>query len=186
MLSSPRSLSLLIVVVFAMVAPMAGLVAIQGQALAQSAHPLRTVTVRVNSVLAAETNEGVDPRLQSMGPRLQALFSYSTYRLVSDQAGQTQCGKMIAFQLPGGRILHVQPREVDGDMIVMEIILFQGPRPLMTTDLKLKNNGILIIGGPRYEQGMLIISIGASTGVPQIHSHQPPARATSEEAAPQD
>jgi hypothetical protein len=162
MLTSPRSLSLLIVVVIAMGA--------QAGALAQSAAP-RTVTVRVNSVLAAETNEGVDPRLQSMGPRLQALFSYSTYRLVSDQAGQTQCGKMIAFQLPGGRILHVQPRAVDGDMIAMEIVLFQGPRPLMTTDLKLKNNGILIVGGPRYEQGMLIISIGASTSAPRMHSH---------------
>ena len=177
MLTSPRSLSLLIVVVFAMGA--------EG-ALAQSAHPPRTVTVRVNSVLAAETNEGVDPRLQSMGPRLQALFSYSTYRLVSDQAGQTPCGKMIVFQLPGGRILHVQPREVDGDMIAMEIVLFQGPRPLMMMDLKLKNNGILIVGGPRYEQGMLIDSIGASTSVPLMHSHQAPPSSDSEEAGPQD
>ncbi|MFZ1887535.1 MAG: hypothetical protein WAU33_05855 [Candidatus Binataceae bacterium] len=182
MLTSPRSLSLLIVVVFAMWAPMAA----QGQPIPQSARPARTVTVRVNSVLAAETNEGVDPRLQTMGPRLQALFSYSTYRLVSDQAGQTQCGKMIAFQLPGGRILHVQPRAVDGDMIAMEIVLFQGPRPLMTTDLKLKNNGILIVGGPRYEQGMLIISIGASTSVPLMHSHQAPLSTGSEEAAPED
>jgi hypothetical protein len=174
MLTSPRSLSLLIVVVFAMAA--------QGGALAQSAHP-RTVTVRVNSVLAAETNEGIDPRLQSMGPRLQALFSYTTYRLVSDQAGQTQCGQMIAFQLPGGRILHVQPRAVDGDMIVMEIVLFQGPRPLMTTDLKLKNNGILIIGGPRYEQGMLIISIGVSTSTAGLPSHRHRSAATAAETA---
>ncbi|MHB8381839.1 MAG: hypothetical protein ACYDC3_05810 [Candidatus Binataceae bacterium] len=177
MLTSPRCLSLVIVVVFAMGA--------QGAAFAQSAHP-RTVMVRVNSVLAAETNEGVDPRLQSMGPRLQALFSYSTYRLVSDQAGQTQCGKMIAFQLPGGRILHVEPRAVDGDMIVMEIVLFQGPRPLMTTDLKLKNNGVLIVGGPRYEQGMLIISIGASTSVPPLHSHQPRSTSGSDVSAPAD
>ncbi|MGH7779629.1 MAG: hypothetical protein ACREQR_07365 [Candidatus Binataceae bacterium] len=155
--------------------------AARGGAFAQSAHP-RVVTVRVNSVLAAETNEGVDPRLQSMGPRLQALFSYSTYRLVSDQARQTQCGKMIAFQLPGGRLLHVSPRAVDGDMIAMEIVLFQGPRPLMTTDLKLKNNGILIVGGPRYEQGMLIISIGASTSASPLHSHPQPSASADESA----
>ena len=71
---------------------------------------------------------------------------------------------MIAFTLPGGKILHVQPRAIDGDMIAMEIVLFDGTRPMMTTDLKLKNNGTLIVGGPRYEQGMMIISIGASTG----------------------
>jgi hypothetical protein len=176
MLTRPRSLSLLIVVVFAMAVP-AG-------ALAQSAHP-RIVTVRVNSVLAAETNEGIDPRLQAMGPRLRALFSYSTYRLVSNQTGQTECGKMIAFQLPGGRILHVQPRGVDGDMIAMEIVLFQGPRPLMTTDLKLKNNGILIVGGPRYEQGMLIISIAASAVTTGLSSHRHRSAASvAETAAP--
>jgi hypothetical protein len=58
----------------------------------------------------------------------------------------------------------VQPRAIDNDMIAMEIVLFDGTRPMMTTDLKLKNNGTLIVGGPRYETGMMIISIGASTG----------------------
>ena len=96
-----------------------------------------------------------------MGPRLQALFNYTSYRLVSHQDGQTLIGNQVSFALPGGRILHVQPHEIDGDMIAMELVLFQGERPLMTTDLKLRNHGILIVGGPRYEQGMLIISIGA-------------------------
>jgi hypothetical protein len=151
-----------------------------GQALAEGRHaPM--VTVHVDSVLAADTNEGIDSRLQKrMGRRLQALFSYTTYRLVSHQDGQTECGKMIVFTLPGGRILHVQPRAVDHGMIAMELLLFQGPRPLMSTDLKLKNNGMLIVGGPRYQQGMLIISIAASTaGAPP---NQPHAASTSASA----
>ena len=70
-------------------------------------------------------------------------------------------GGTLAFDLPGGRILHVEPSGIDGDMISMELVLFQGPRPVMTTDLKLRNHGVLILGGPRYEQGMLIVEIGA-------------------------
>ena len=61
----------------------------------------------------------------------------------------------------------MQPHAIDGDMIAMEMILFQGERPLMTTDLKLRNHGVLIVGGPRYEQGMLIISIGADCRCPR-------------------
>lgn len=143
-----------------------------GRAFAGRVHP-PVVTVHVDSVLAANTNEGIDKRLQKrMGQRLKALFSYTTYRLVSHQDGRTECGKMIAFMLPGGRILHVQPRAVDHDMIAMELLLFQGPRPLMSTDLKLRNNGMLIVGGPRYQQGMLIISIAASTTPsPEAHPH---------------
>jgi hypothetical protein len=40
-------------------------------------------------------------------------------------------------------------------------MLFQGARPMMTTDVRMRNHGMLIIGGPHYQQGMLIIPIGA-------------------------
>jgi hypothetical protein len=141
----------------------------------------KQVTVYIDSVMAADTNEGTDPRLAPMGPKLRGLFGFSTYSLIGHNEGETDCGKMIAFTLPGGKILHVQPRAIDGDMIAMEIVLFDGTRPMMTTDLKLKNNGTLIVGGPRYEQGMMIISIGASTGgaPPMQAQSTPPAEATS-------
>jgi len=138
----------------------------------------RQVNVYIDSVMAADTNEGTDPRLAPMALKLRGLFGFSTYNLIGHNEGQTDCGKMIAFALPGGKILHVQPRAVDGDMIAMEIILFDGTRPMMTTDLKLRNNGTLIVGGPRYEQGMMIISIGASTG--ESHPMQAQASATAE------
>ena len=152
--TSSRSLALLVVVVC--------LFGAQGLAEAQTAHR-RLIFVQVDSVLAADTHEGVDTRLASMGPRLQSLFNYTTYRLVSHQGSRAEFGKLVAFTLPGGRILHVEPRAIDGDMIAMELVLFEGQKPLMTTDLKLKDRGVLIVGGPRYAQGMLIISIGASS-----------------------
>jgi hypothetical protein len=116
-----------------------------------------------------------------MDKKLRGLFGFSTYSLIGHNEGQTNCGKMIAFTLPGGKILHVQPRAIDADMIAMEIVLFDGTRPMMTTDLKLKNNGTLIVGGPRYEQGMMIISIGASTsGTPPMQAQSSPAEATTQ------
>jgi hypothetical protein len=150
----PGSLTLLIIAITACAAP--------DLAYAQAVPKL--VNVYIDSVMAADTNEGTDPKLAPMGPKLHGLFGFTTYSLVGHNEGQTNCGKMIAFTLPGGKVLHVQPRAVDGDMIAMEIVLFDGTRPMMTTDVKLRNNGTLIVGGPRYERGMMIISIGASTG----------------------
>src|ERR1700691_583495 len=167
----PGSLTFLIIVISAF-----------GQAGVSYAQPApKQVFVYVDSVMAADTNEGTDPRLGGMDKRLRGLFGFSTYSLVGHNEGQTDCGKMIAFTLPGGKILHVQPRAIDADMIAMEIVLFDGTRPMMTTDLKLKNNGTLIVGGPRYEQGMMIISIGASTGgtPPMQAQATPPGDATS-------
>lgn len=136
----------------------------------------RTIEVRVDSVLAADTHQGMDARLAStMGDRLKALFDYTTYRLIRHQKQRAACGQMLSFMLPGGRILHIAPRSVDGKMITMELMLFQGPRPIMTTDLKLMNHGVLIVGGPRYEQGMLIATIMATVvGGPEDQSGQIP------------
>ncbi len=128
----------------------------------------RTVMVRVDEIIAADTNEGIDQRLIPLRLRLHSLFpSFSTYRLISRQVGRTHCGRMLAFSLPGGWIVHVEPNGIDDDMIAMHLLLFQGARPLMTTQLKLRNHGMLIVGGPHYQQGMLIIPIGADVaGLP--------------------
>jgi hypothetical protein len=121
----------------------------------------RVILLHVDEVIAADTGLGVDERLLPMGLRLQSLFRYTTYRLISHQVSRTECGRMTAFTLPGGWIVHVEPSAVRDNMIAMELMLFQGARPMMTTDVRLRNHGTLIVGGPHYEQGMLIIPIGA-------------------------
>ncbi len=126
----------------------------------------RQIEIRVNCVLAADTNRGLDEQLRPMGGQLRRLFRYSTYRLVSHQVDHASCGDGKAFTLPGGRVLHVDPQDVHDNTIRMELVLFQGERPVMTTDVKLLNHGLLIIGGARYEEGMLIISIEADVPAP--------------------
>ncbi len=128
---------------------------------AKAAMRHRVILVRVDEVIAADTGEGIDQRLLPMGLRLESLFRYTTYRLISHQVDQTECGRTAAFTLPGGWIVHVDPSAVRNNMIAMELMLFQGARPMMTTDIRMRNHGMLIIGGPRYQQGMLIIPIGA-------------------------
>ncbi|MGD0291800.1 MAG: hypothetical protein ABSC63_19445 [Candidatus Binataceae bacterium] len=135
------------------------------QALAQTERP-RSILIRVDSVLAANTGKGMDAQLSSsvIGRHLKDLFEYTTYRLVMQQKRHTRCGRMVVFEMPGGRILHIAPSSVLDNMISMEIVLFEGTRPLMTTDLKLMNHAVLIVAGPRYQQGMLITMI--STDAP--------------------
>jgi hypothetical protein len=147
------------------------------QALAQAQRP-RSILIRVDSILAANTGKGMDAQLSSsvIGSRLKALFEYTTYRLVLHQERQTRCGRMVVFEMPGGRILHIAPNSVLDNMISMEIVLFEGTRPLMTTDLKLMNHAVLVVGGPRYQQGMLITMISTDArDRPDTHGMAPQA-----------
>lgn len=130
------------------------------QALAQAERP-RSILIRVDSVLAANTGKGMDAQLSSsvIGRHLKDLFEYTTYRLVMQQKRHTRYGRMVVFEMPGGRILHIAPSSVLDNMISMEIVLFEGTRPLMTTDVRLMNHAVLVVAGARYQQGMLITMI---------------------------
>jgi len=127
---------------------------------AKSTMPRLVIMLHVDEVLAADTGEGIDERLLPMGGRLESLFRYTTYRLISHQIGRAECGKTAAFTLPGGWIVNVEPSAVSDNMIAMELMLFNGTRPMLTTDIRMRNHGMFIIGGPHYRQGMLIIPIG--------------------------
>ena len=47
----------------------------------------KQVTVYIDSVMAADTNEGTDPRLAPMGAKLRGLFGFSTYSLIGHSEG---------------------------------------------------------------------------------------------------
>jgi len=103
--------------------------------------PAKVVDVQVDSALVADQNAGA--------------FSHAS--------GRTQSGKMIVFRLPGGKILHVQPLAMDGGMIKMEVVLFEGGRATMTVDLNLSNGSTLALGGEQFEEGTLLLRISPST-----------------------
>jgi hypothetical protein len=154
-----------------------GTLASPRQAAAQNPHP-RTIRIRVDSILAANTGHGMDDKLSrsEIGKRLKALFEYTTYRLVMHQEQQTVCGRKITFETPGGRILNIAPLTVVDNMISMELVFFEGTRPVMTTDLRLINHAVLVLGGPHYPQGMLITMISTDAAdSPSIHRGPPEA-----------
>ncbi len=140
------------------------------------------VDVKIDSVLAADTNQGCDKQLAWLKHRLMRLFHFSTYHLVQHKESHTGFGQTATFDLPGGRILHIEPMGMDGGMIRMEVMLFQGEEPMMTTDLKIMNHGIFMVGGPRYERGTLIISI-ETEAPPAAGDVNPPSTAVSAPSA---
>ena len=99
------------------------------------------VDVRVDSAFVADT---------ASGP-----FSHTN--------GRTQSGKMIVFRLPGGKILHVMPRAIDGGRIAMAVVLFDGKQTAMTADLNLESGDTFALSGEQYGEGTLVIRISPST-----------------------
>jgi hypothetical protein len=138
------------------------------------------ISLHVETVIATDTHQGMDPKLERSpaAKRLRAIFDYTTYRLLRHQDENTRCGLPVAFNLPGGRILHVSPTTVEGNMIVMEMVLFAGAEPVMRTELEMTNGGSLMLVGPRVPGQTYIVTIGAETDAPvgrDLHDAAAPA-----------
>ena len=119
--------------------------------------------MRIDTVLASNTGKAFDPALASLRQPFVGLFPYSSYRLVQGEQRRVAWRREAEFLLPGGRYLVVIPRGYKDGRVLLNVMLIAGTRPLVNTALALKNHGVFLVAGPHYEEGMLIIAIGAGT-----------------------
>jgi hypothetical protein len=126
-------------------------------------HAGGAVVVTIGSVLATDGGREFDSRLVAMRPQFDSLFRYSSYRLRKEETRDVGWGQAASFDIPGGRYLVVAPKEFRDSKILMNVMLLEGGRPLVDTQVALRNRGVLLLGGPKEQEGVLIVSIGAAT-----------------------
>jgi hypothetical protein len=118
--------------------------------------------ITIGSVLATDGGQPeFDHRLVAMKPQFDSLFRYSSYRLMKEDTRTVGWGEGAGFEIPGGRYLVVTPKELRDSKVAMSVMLLEGGRPLVDTSVALRNHGVLLLGGPKQQEGVLIISIGA-------------------------
>ena len=119
------------------------------------------VEVRIGAVLASNSGKEFDPRLVSLHRQFITLFPYSSYHLVKEERQQVPWGGKAGFVIPGGRYVLVIPKEYKNDRVSMKVLVIEGARPIIDTALSLRNHATFLVGGPRQQDGVLILSIGA-------------------------
>ena len=119
------------------------------------------VALEVGTVLATNSSNQIDAELASIRGQLERLFQYTSYRLVKQEVSDVSCGKPASFEIPGGRHLLVMAKDTRGGRVSLNVALMKDRHVLMRTDLTLGKRGTIMVGGPRYENGVLIIWIGA-------------------------
>lgn len=117
--------------------------------------------VQIESILACDTGSDFDARLRTLERRLNALFHYSSYNLLRREKRRIGWGQPARFTIPGRHLLVIKPRRSAGERLAMKVMLAHEGRPLVGTEVLMKNHGVFLMGGPRHDEGVLIISIGA-------------------------
>ena len=120
----------------------------------------QSVQVTVRSILAGSKSDEFDPKLKGLEQQLKPL-KHRSYRSLKEETQTIPWQGSKAFEIPGGRSLTIATQEFQNNRIGLKIHLTQGDKPLIDTTVKIANKGNIILGGPAYEGGSLVLSISA-------------------------
>lgn len=119
------------------------------------------VTVDVGVVLASQEGVTVDPALASIREKLRSMFNYTSYRMLDRQQRSLAVGETGEFVLPGNRSMRVTPSPSRGKKVRLAVEIREGGRNLIATTLGLSRGGMVLVGGPSFRKGVLILIISA-------------------------
>ena len=120
-----------------------------------------TVSVDVGSIYASNEGSSVDPALANIRGKLRAMFDYTNYKMLDRKRRALAVGETGDFDLPGGRVMRVKPLPSEGKKVRLSIHIQEGSKSLLSTTLGLSRGGMVLVGGPSHEAGVLIFLISA-------------------------
>ena len=119
------------------------------------------VGIGIRVILASHQAKGIDARLQDLQKNLGTLFNYSSYRLLQDRSFLLSEGQTDQLPLADNKELHIQLIQEQGGTAEIGVEILRGGKSIFKTTAKLKKGGTLLIGGPKHEDGVLILAISA-------------------------
>ena len=106
--------------------------------------------------------EQLDPGLKGIIHELKSVFKYTSYRLLKDQRFNLNFSQEGLVDLPGSRTLLILPSDTDGKRIRYQINIQKNNLSIFQTQVMLKNNSSITIGGPELDSGVLLINISGA------------------------
>lgn len=125
------------------------------------ASPDAPVAVDVGVVVASNEGSTMDPALSSIRDKLQSMFNYSSYRMIDRLERSLPVGETGNFALPGNFSMRATPIPSKGNKVRLAVQIMEGNKNLLSTTLGLSRGGMVLVGGPSYQKGVLILIISA-------------------------
>lgn len=128
----------------------------------QPAFAKNRVLTDVKVIHASTKTQYVDPSLKKIVSELKSVFKYTSYRLLKDQNLTLHFNQEGHVNLPRNMTLIVIPSGMERKRIRYQINIQKNNRSIFQTRVLLKNNASITIGGPQFDNGVLLFNIFGS------------------------
>jgi RNA polymerase sigma-70 factor (ECF subfamily) len=103
-----------------------------------------------------------DERMVNILPKLQNVFRYRDYATLERYRAEVPVGSLQRWPIPGSRQLDIVPEGVVNNAVRMQLRLVRGGVVELNTNIQAQPERPALIGGPRHDNGVLIIIIWAN------------------------
>lgn len=128
---------------------------------AQQAAAIDKVDIQLMVVHAQQGEPYVDPKLRSIERHLQML-RYDSFKVLQSDRSTVAPTKAANFTVQGGRKVTVTLLDVNDKAARVRVEVFKQGSKLVDTTVSINRGSTMMVAGPRYEEGILILPITAS------------------------
>ncbi len=118
------------------------------------------VNVEVEVIYASNQPHPTEPSLSRLKIQLQS-FNFTSYTLLEKKRMVLSRGNEGKLSIPGKKYLKIELEEVIKGQVKLKVVVLDRRRVLLTTMFRISPGQTVLVGGPRYESGTLIIAIKA-------------------------
>ena len=117
----------------------------------------------VRVIHASQGQNFIDSELKDLAEELGSVFKYTSYRLIKTKNMTLSNNQQGVVNLPNKRSLVVTPIRISGGKIKYQINIFKSGEQIFSTQILLKNQRSITIGGPKFKNGYLLFNISGKT-----------------------
>jgi hypothetical protein len=123
---------------------------------------LAEVQVRLRVIGASNDRQIIDPSLKDIYKELGSLFSFTSYRLFRDENLTLSPNQLVSISTRKGRLIDVTLIGLHRDIAELRIRVVQEEKEILNTQVRLSpGRTVLIGGGPRQREGIIIYALSA-------------------------
>ena len=116
-----------------------------------------TVNLKINVILAQNTDSGLDPRLNELALKLKKILNFSSYRLLSEDFVHLNLKENKEISLPDNEKIFIQPLSKKNHCLTIKVES-KGLKSYIST-IELKKGGGIIIHGVTTPEGIVFVGI---------------------------
>jgi len=131
------------------------------QACPENVFALSSMDVKVEIIKATKKSNIIDPRLKDLVNEIAPILNYTGFTLVKKSEQKFTFGQTSEIILSSKRRLKLTFKGFEQAQGRLLVEILENKKKVFHTVLLLVDKGFVLIGGPSYEDGVLLLRIGA-------------------------